>query len=63
MLFQIRVISRQIVRAIEETYSQSTSRLCVNLNMNSSTIRSIPTVRLMSSSSVSSALLKTKWSE
>jgi hypothetical protein len=42
-------------------YSQSITLSWVKLKMNSSMTRSVPTVRLTSSSFVSSGLLKTKW--
>lgn len=45
-----------------DPYSQSMTLLWVHLKTNSSITRSIPTVRLTSSSSVSSGLLKMKWS-
>lgn len=41
-------------------YIQSMALSCVKLNMNSSTTRSTPTVRLTSSSSASAELLKMK---
>jgi len=44
------------------THSQSISWSWVNLKMNSSITRSMPTVRLISSSSVSAELLKMKLS-
>lgn len=43
------------------TYNQGTSLLCVKQKMNSSTTRSIPIVRLTSSSAVSSGLFQMKW--
>lgn len=43
-----------------DTHSQSICLLCVKQKMNSSTTRSMPTVRLMSSRAVSSGLLNMK---
>lgn len=48
-------------RGDKRTYSQGTSLVCVKLTTNSSTTRSIPTVRLMSSSAVSSGLFHINW--
>jgi hypothetical protein len=41
--------------------SQGTSLVCVRVKMNSSTTRSMPTVREMRERAVSGGLLKTKW--